>query len=371
MDFTGDGIADILSGCYWSNDESKPNGNPQAGYLMILKGLGQQDFEEAIPLTDIDGNPLLNVKLSKEQEENYDSSNIEFSNICTAQHAVDYDGDGDLDLVTGCMNTSFFVFTNSANDPRKTPTFDTPAEQLPIESPDRHSDPHLVDWDNDGDLDLLTGGHSGSVYLSINDGTREEPQWSDFTRLIRGSKRYYQKTDNGEEIKPAQASRVWVTDYNRDGRLDLLVGDSVTIHKRAAALSQAEANRLKLAHEKKMAPLEKKMGEIQDKYMDQIQKVSGKMKSEELQQAKRKMQQLSEKMQKEMEPFSGQYRQLYREREKFIDEKRTGHVWLYLQQESSDPAPAPERTVATIKVDSESESAESESKTDQDPERQL
>ena len=76
MDFTGDGINDILSGCYWSQDESKPDGNPQAGYLMILAGTDEGDFEEAIPLSEPDGNPLLNVKLTKEQAENYDRNNI-------------------------------------------------------------------------------------------------------------------------------------------------------------------------------------------------------------------------------------------------------------------------------------------------------
>ncbi|MDA8564120.1 FG-GAP-like repeat-containing protein, partial [Mariniblastus sp.] len=308
MDFTGDGINDILSGCYWSHDENKPDGNPQAGYLMILTGTDEGDFEGAIPLINAAGDPLLNVPLAKDQEENYDINNIEMSNICTAQHAVDYDGDGDLDLVTGCMENSFFVFINSTDDPSEPPMFDSPAERLPIQSPDMHSDPHLHDWDDDGDLDLLTGGDSGSVYLSINIGKRQKPEWSEFKRLIPGSTKYQQSTDDGNEIEPGRASRVWVTDYNRDGRPDLLVGDSITVVNKAKGLTQAEFDRLKAAHESKAQPLMAKMSAIQQKYFQRLKKPSQDI---DLEKAQQMADQLIEKMQEEMEPFSSQYSELH------------------------------------------------------------
>ena len=352
MDFTGDGIADILSGCYWSQDENKPNGNPQAGYLTILAGTEDGNFEEALPLTDSDGNPLINIKLTKEQEENYVGSNIELGNICTSQHAVDYDGDGDLDLVTGCFGSSFFLFTNSADDPSKPPTFDSPATLLSVGSPDRHSDPHLYDWDGDGDLDLLTGSDSGSVYLSINQGTRQEPEWSDFTRLIRGSTQYHQSIEEGERIEPGRGSRVWVTDYNHDGKPDLIVGDNVTIQSKVAGLTQAKASRLKAAHEKKMQPLQAKMNEIRLKYADRIQELTLKQETEEAKE-------LTKQMQEEMAPISMEFSELYQERNKFVAERRTGHVWVYLQQGAPDSAPSKEQTI----------SATSESH--QEPERPL
>ena len=338
MDFTGDGINDILSGCYRSTDESKPDSNPHAGYLVVLTGTDEGGFEEAVPCVDSNGDPLLNVRLTKDQEENYDSSNIKMSNICTAQHAVDYDGDGDLDLVTGCMEKSFFVFINSSDDPSKPPAFDSPAKRLAIRSPDQHSDPHLFDWDDDGDLDLLTGGDSGSVYLSINIGTRQKPKWSGFKCLVPGSTKYEQSTDDGNQIEPGRASRVWVTDYNRDGRPDLLVGDRVTVVNKAKGLTQAEFDRQKTAHESKTQPLMAKISTIQQKYMRQLQKPS---------QDKEKAQQLIDKMRREMEPLSSQYYELYEERSKFMDELDTGHVWVYLQQEATSPAPDEEKTVSS------------------------
>ena len=339
MDFTGDGIADILSGCYWSEDDNKPNGNPQAGYLVILAGSENGDFEKAVPLKNSDGNPLVNIKLTKEQEENYDFKNMELDNICTAQHAVDYDGDGDLDLVTGCFANSFFLFTNSADDLSKPPAFDSPATRLSVESPDHHSDPHLYDWDGDGDLDLLTGGDSGSVYLSVNEGTSREPKWADFKRLIRGSTTYSQLIEEGEKIEPGRASRVWVTDYNRDGKPDLIVGDSVTIVSKVAGLAEAESSRLRAAHEKKMETLIAKTTEIQSKYMERIQELTSK---KEMKEAEK----LIEQMQKEMEPFNGERSKLYQERNKFVNERRTGHVWVFLQQDAPDPAPTKQQTVS-------------------------
>lgn len=345
MDFTGDGINDILSGCYWSNDDNKPGGNPQAGYLMILPGSGGAEFEEAVPLADPDGNPLLNVKLTKEQEENYDRNNMNDKNICTSQHAVDYDGDGDLDLVTGSFGNSFFVFINSADAPEQAPIFDSPAQQLSIQSPDYHSDPHLYDWDGDGDLDLLTGGDSGGVFLSLNQWTQQEPKWSSFTCLIHGSTDYEQSTDNGKEIEPGRASRVWVTDFNLDGKPDLLVGDTTTIKNKAQGITQAEFERKKAAFDRKMQPLEQKVAALQQKYMDRINKLS-KGKTEE--EARQHANEIMAEMQEAMAPFGEQYNKLYQEQSKFLSEERTGHVWVYLQKSDLETS---EKQVAIQKKD--------------------
>lgn len=229
MDFNGDGIADILSGCYWSSDDNKPQGNPQAGYFLILAGKGDMDFDKATPITNSDGQPLLSVPLTKEQEENYDSDNLEWGNLCTAQHAVDFDGDGDLDLVAGCMEDSFYAIINSAESSDLPPRFESPGELLSVRSPNQHSDPHLYDWDGDGDLDLLTGGDTGGVYISMNQGSATDPKWADFEELVEGHRRWEQTPENGAEPLPGHGSRVWVTDFNADGKPDLLVGDCTTV----------------------------------------------------------------------------------------------------------------------------------------------
>ena len=180
MDFTGDGIADILSGCYWSQDSDCPEGNAQAGYVYVLAGKKDGSFSEAKPVLTSEKKPLTNIPLSREKLEDYDTDNIEWGNICTAQWAVDYDADGDLDLVVGEMGSKFYLHLNSSESSKAAPVFADKPTVLNVELPDSHGDPYFVDWDGDGDLDLLSGSSSGSVFLSINEGTAAKPKLGRF-----------------------------------------------------------------------------------------------------------------------------------------------------------------------------------------------
>jgi len=309
VDFDNDGKLDILSGCYWSQSfydtdvDAGSDGNPQAGYTMMLRGNGDLDFETATPLRDAEGEPLTNVKLSQSQIENYDSDNIVWQNICTAQHLVDYDGDGDLDLLNGCIRQEFFLHVNEADSPTSTSVFKNAAVELPIKSPDQHSDPHLADIDGDGDLDLLTGGSSGGVYLSVNSGTRTMPKWDRFVRLVDAQQTFDPLGTTSANAKPNGASRVWVYDYNQDGKPDLLVGDSTTVvdplpNTSEQAFAQAKAQYVA------------KYNELMDKTIDP-----------ETQADEDKLDEANE----EFWNFQDTRRQKF-------DVRRTGHVWLYLQK---------------------------------------
>ena len=305
MDFDGDGELDILSGCYWSDLFSfkASKGNPQAGYTMMLRGKGDLDFEKAVPLRDADGAPLTNIKLSQDQIENYDSSNIVWQNICTSQHLADYDGDGDLDLVNGCIRNEFFLHINEADSPTSPPVFKNKAVELPIKSPDQHSDPHLADFDGDGDLDLLTGGSSGGVYLSINSGTRETPKWDSFVRLVDAKQIFDPLGTTSSNAKPDRASRVWVYDYNQDGKVDLLVGDSTTVIEplpgtSAEAFAQAQADYLE------------EYNSLMEKTVDPAIQAD----------------------EDKLEGAQDEFWEFQDTRKKKFAVKRTGHVWLYLQQ---------------------------------------
>src|SRR5688572_28750057 len=72
---------------------------------------------------------------------------------CTRPTAVDWNGDGKLDLVVGNYTGTFFVFTGEAGG-----KFAPKAEQLMVgtralQITGMHGDPFVVDWDGDGDLD--------------------------------------------------------------------------------------------------------------------------------------------------------------------------------------------------------------------------
>jgi hypothetical protein len=70
--------------------------------------------------------------------------------------------------------------------------------------------PFLVDFDNDGDLDLLVGDGSGDITLFAN-------------MQMAGSNRLY--FDNGTTLlSVAQGAVPFVADWNNDGRKDLIVG---------------------------------------------------------------------------------------------------------------------------------------------------
>ena len=94
------------------------------------------------------------------------------------------------------------------------------------------------------------------------------------------------------------------------------------------------------------------MNEIRLKYADRIQELTLKQETEEAKE-------LTEQMQEEMAPISMEFSELYQERNKFVAERRAGHVWVYLQQDAPDSAPSKEQTI----------SATSESH--QEPERPL
>lgn len=212
MDWNQDGKLDILSGCYRIDGKG--------GQIQILIGRGGNNFEESVSLENVAGKPLENVE---------DPEGIEavIKAICTQQHAADYDNDGDLDLIVGCSSKQFFLYENKANDENGVHSLVEKPVMLSIQSTANHSAPHLADWDSDGDLDLLSGTSDGGVLISENTGTPEKPDWQPFEQLVQSTGAYQQNVADG--IQMGRSTRVWATDWNGDGLLDLLVGDSATL----------------------------------------------------------------------------------------------------------------------------------------------
>ncbi|HEY1065780.1 MAG TPA: VCBS repeat-containing protein, partial [Pirellulales bacterium] len=87
------------------------------------------------------------------------------------------------------------VSTVSAAGPAGTATFEAPIEISIGDVPDKfgeHAVPRLVDWDSDGDLDLLVGAGDGRVWLVRNQGkgvfANREPVLVDGQPLRLGDK---------------------------------------------------------------------------------------------------------------------------------------------------------------------------------------
>ena len=216
MDVNGDGQLDILSGSYSRQDRA------MAGLFQVLHGKADGTFAKPVVLNGTDGKPLI---LPGDSEETMTDR------ICTRPTAVDLDGDGKLDIVSGNFSGTFFVFAGEGEG-----RFAPQAQQLRSgEEPLRvsmHSDPFFVDWDGDGDLDLLSGSAQGGVYCAENTGTKTKPAFRAFAEMVApsGHETAPQVTTDDEHFRsPGGSTRVWADDVDRDGLLDLLIGDQIEL----------------------------------------------------------------------------------------------------------------------------------------------
>ncbi len=139
---------------------------------------------------------------------------------------ADWDGDGDLDFIGG-NETGFVQLIENISTPART-QFKTARKISNVyaarwmfiddEDPERpygQSKPAYVDWDNDGDLDLLVGNNSNRIAYFENVGTRKSPKFGKATKLLH---------DEGEHF--SFRSRPAPVDYNHDGLMDLIAGSA-------------------------------------------------------------------------------------------------------------------------------------------------
>lgn len=122
----------------------------------------------------------------------------------------DLDNDNDLDLLLGGSNGQLAYFENRGN--RLTPQFELVSEMFAGIDVGAVSAPHLTDWDDDGDLDLLIGTISGYIQYWRNDGSRDDFQPVLVESQLAG-------------IKVDQLASPWAVDLDNDGLKDLLVGE--------------------------------------------------------------------------------------------------------------------------------------------------
>lgn len=211
-----------------------------AGLFQVLYGRQDGTFAKAEALKGTDGEPLIIVPLDGQTEKSYKEQ------ICTRPFAVDWDGDGHLDLVVGNFMGAFYWFKGEGEGKfrPKPDAITSGGEQLRVDG--FHGDPFVIDWDGDGDLDLLSGSGEGGVQWAENTVAKGRlPDLRSFRSLIKPG-RYSARgkpVDENDLTGPANSTRVWAADVNADGKPDLLVGDSVTLFKPADGLKAKEIQR--------------------------------------------------------------------------------------------------------------------------------
>ena len=192
MDFDGDGRTDIVSGSW-----------PGEVYFFQRKPDGS--FAEAQLLKDREGEL------------------IKAGSASTA-FVVDWDSDGDLDLLLGSIAGTVFLVQNASGG--RGWQFEKPRVMTEVDASEfGDSHPVAADWDDDGRLDLLLGHSEGGVLWYRNEGTATKPQLAKPVEVIPHSPSPW-KSDN--QRRPGDwglRAKICVTDWNRDGRLDILLGD--------------------------------------------------------------------------------------------------------------------------------------------------
>jgi hypothetical protein len=204
----------------WNNDGKKDliSGDTK-GQVWLFLNIGTDKepvLAEGIRV-QADGKPIIGARY--QDETNNNSNNSETKSIIghySKLHFGDWNGDGLKDLMIGQDGDAdhkllFYRNIGTESDPKF-------AKPEPVELPGptmSRPSPYLIDWDQDGKQDILFGSERPSVYFFKNVGTNQSP------KLEAGKK--FDLT--GGDFDKGYRCRIDVTDWNNDGKLDILVGN--------------------------------------------------------------------------------------------------------------------------------------------------
>jgi hypothetical protein len=162
------------------------------------------------------------------------NSEPRMESLASAPHAVDYDGDGDLDMLIGNIIGQVVLIENVGT--RQAPkwstarrTLEAGGKQIVVGRGDHGNDsgPTTADWDGDGKWDLLVGGGDAVVKWFRNIGTSTAPSF-EAGRILVEAAAHEPIPHGGQPKRSGGRAKVHAVDYDGDGDLDLLVGDYFT-----------------------------------------------------------------------------------------------------------------------------------------------
>jgi hypothetical protein len=213
VDLDGDGHRDVVSGSY-------------PGEIYLFAGDGEGGFLKGAKLADAEG------------------KEIEVGRA-TVVFAVDWEGDGDLDLLVGDIEGRVSLLANGSGGKGLAlggPTRLT-VEGAEIRAPGRNSGPVVADWDGDGRHDLVLGCGDGSVLFFRNTAEKGAPTLAKPVQIVGTSKTW--PMGEGAKTSPCgNRAKLAVFDWNGDGKRDLLLGDFTSKKPEPRALTPEQQKRL-------------------------------------------------------------------------------------------------------------------------------
>jgi hypothetical protein len=137
---------------------------------------------------------------------------------------VDWDKDGDLDLLVGEKYVSVHYYKQKSDGTfvEKDNVIEIRRPQDPVDTPYYFSiSQAIVDWNGDGKRDLVIGCDPNKetklfpVRLYLNEGTNSNPVYDSYTEIA----------DKSGGLVQSMTPRPEVVDLNLDGKKDLIVAD--------------------------------------------------------------------------------------------------------------------------------------------------
>src|SRR5690606_33773002 len=128
---------------------------------------------------------------------------------------ADFDGDGDLDLITGEFLDGFTYYENTGT--RTQPEY-AAGRRLPVTMDLQMITPVAIDWDGDGDPDLICGDEDGRVAFVEHTGEYEQGM------PVFNPPRYFQQ--EAAFVKFGALAAPHGVDWDGDGDDDILCGNT-------------------------------------------------------------------------------------------------------------------------------------------------
>lgn len=216
VDFDGDGREDVIIGvgdwtkyqAIWqgARENYAPDGTwltpPVDGLVYWSRNLGDGKYGSPEQLRLMDGKPL-------------------WTNGNPMPMAEDWDGDGDLDILCGEFVDGFTYFQNVGS--RTCPAYAEGRQVLGTKNRPLRMDlamitPSAVDWDGDGRLDIVCGDEDGRVAWMRNTGTLKEA-----LPVFEEPVYFRQEAD---AVGFGCLSTPFCVDWDSDGDYDIITGNS-------------------------------------------------------------------------------------------------------------------------------------------------